>query len=664
MKTLKCRVCGGDIIPRGETGVCESCGLVVALNLADDDSRIESMNRANEARRTHDFDEAVRAWSRLVTEDPDNAEAHWNLALSRYGIDYVWDELTADYLPTINRLRYDAFTDDPDYKAAVLNANENALVYYTQQAELIQGIQSRFLEIIRSEKEYDVFISFKAEDENGARTRDSVLAQEIYEQLTSKGLKVFYSRISLNSVSGQEYEPHIFAALTSARVMILVGTRLDYLTAPWVKNEWSRYLALMAEDPNRFLLPVYETMAPEFFPDEIPMREALDMSAPGAMLDLTQGVLNLLGRENTAASRAEYNRLTDRMRECLAEGSFGEANSLGRKALEIDPNGPDAWWMLFLAENSLREESELVNALINWADSRYFSQAYNLAGPRRRQLLEEVRSRYDEYLSGLDEESRLAAEAESASRKTEQLIRQARELMMTGRFEETAELLKDYDQRSAELEELRNDAELGIEYKKINRDNYLYDLVKRDHPELIETMERKESQVHRTVRNRLPGSSSKYLLYGAMIVVGYFLTYMFKTSSGVGNVSLILFLAGIMLYVWNLLAKMKKTGRRLLISIAAPFVGALVLTDLPNSVEKAAPLIGMLLLLALASPVLLEYLTSRRHGNDWKKVSDYYKQHIAPVEEPYRKEYLAHFEPLSKYGDQFSRSLTISLHHR
>ena len=114
MKTLKCRVCGGDIIPRGETGVCESCGLVVALNLADDDSRIESMNRANEARRTHDFDEAVRAWSRLVTEDPDNAEAHWNLALSRYGIDYVWDELTADYLPTINRLRYDAFTDDPD----------------------------------------------------------------------------------------------------------------------------------------------------------------------------------------------------------------------------------------------------------------------------------------------------------------------------------------------------------------------------------------------------------------------------------------------------------------------------------------------------------------------------------------------------------------------
>jgi len=40
---------------------------------------------------------------------------------------------------------------------------------------------------------YDVFISFKDSDENGKDTKDKVIAHELYEYLTSKNLKVFFS---------------------------------------------------------------------------------------------------------------------------------------------------------------------------------------------------------------------------------------------------------------------------------------------------------------------------------------------------------------------------------------------------------------------------------------------------------------------------------------
>ena len=41
----------------------------------------------------------------------------------------------------------------------------------------------------------------------GARRQDSVLAQDIYDALTDKGFKVFFSRITLEDKLGKQYEP-------------------------------------------------------------------------------------------------------------------------------------------------------------------------------------------------------------------------------------------------------------------------------------------------------------------------------------------------------------------------------------------------------------------------------------------------------------------------
>ncbi len=63
-------------------------------------------------------------------------------------------------------------------------------------------------------------------------------------------------------------EPYIFAALNSARVMVVIGTRPEYYNAVWVKNEWSRYLALIKGGAKKVLIPAYRDMDLYDLPEE------------------------------------------------------------------------------------------------------------------------------------------------------------------------------------------------------------------------------------------------------------------------------------------------------------------------------------------------------------------------------------------------------------
>ena len=126
---------------------------------------------------------------------------------------------------------------------------------------------------------------------------DSTLAQEIYYQLTNEGYKVFFSRITLEDKLGQQYEPYIFAALNSAKVMLVVGTKPEHFAAVWVKNEWSRYLNLMKQDRNRLLIPCYRDMDPYDLPEELSALQSQDMSKIGFMQDLIRGVKKVLQRD-------------------------------------------------------------------------------------------------------------------------------------------------------------------------------------------------------------------------------------------------------------------------------------------------------------------------------------------------------------------------------
>ena len=247
MAVFKCKCCGGDLsfTPGESLGVCDYCGTEQTLPKVMDENLQGLFNRANVLRMKAEFDKAAEIYEKILQASGTEAEAYWGLILCKYGIEYVEDPATYKRVPTCHRASFDAVTADDDYKMAVQYADLSQRMIFENEAKQIDEIQKGIVALAQKEAPYDVFICYKETDMDGKRTVDSVIANDIYHQLTQEGFKVFYAAITLEDKLGQEYEPYIFSALNSAKVMLSIGTKPEYFNAVWVKNEWSRFLKIM-----------------------------------------------------------------------------------------------------------------------------------------------------------------------------------------------------------------------------------------------------------------------------------------------------------------------------------------------------------------------------------------------------------------------------------
>lgn len=413
---IKCKMCGGDIdfIPGATYGTCEYCGSTSTIPQAEDENKLNRYNRANHFRRQCEFDKAVAAYEKILEQDDTDAEAHWGAVISRFGIEYVEDPATHQRIPTCHRVQVASILTDEDYLAAVENApDEESRRIYQEEAARIAEIQKGILAISANEKPYDVFICYKETDENGQRTRDSQWAQDVYYGLTEQGLKVFFSRITLEDKLGQQYEPYIFAALNSAKVMVVIGSRPEYFNAVWVKNEWSRYLSLMKHDHKRLLIPCYRDMDPYDLPEELSMLQSQDMSKIGFMQDLLRGIQKVMQQPTSApqvvrveTATAETNApgvtsLLKRAALFLEDGDTASAREYYDRVLDIDPECAEAYMGKVCAETGCRKESDL-GALNYCVDMRGdWQKAVRFASAGQKQTYEgymaSVRARVEEH---------------------------------------------------------------------------------------------------------------------------------------------------------------------------------------------------------------------------------------------------------------------------
>lgn len=358
MSVYKCKMCGGDLeIINEENGLCEcdSCGSTQTVPLQDDTKKAELYNTANEYRKNNRFDRASDVYKNMIQEFPEEAEAYWGMVLCRYGIEYVEDPRTKKMMPTCHRTIPKSIFNDSDYRLACEKAKPLAREQHEQEAAEIDRIQKKIFAIVNREEPYDIFISYKElEDGSRERTEDSVLAQEIYNRFTAEGYKVFFSRISLENRLGEDYEPIIYSALRTSKVMLLVGTSREHMDAPWVRNEWTRYLDMMDEEPNKkTLIPVYSKMDPYDIPGEISGRrlQAQDAGKIGFLQDLLHGVRKVLNSSHShvapvqggAIGSGNTGGMVERGFICLKDRNFQEAEKVFNRILDIDPHSGSAY---------------------------------------------------------------------------------------------------------------------------------------------------------------------------------------------------------------------------------------------------------------------------------------------------------------------------------
>ena len=303
MERVICKTCGGhnEVESLSGSWFCEYCG--TPIDLGPDRAKFKDLySKADDAWDRKDFDEALKLYEQIVEQDNSQAEAHWSAAMCRYGVAFVEDPRREQKMPTCNRINRTSILEDKNYLAAIRHASPQAKATYEGLAREIDRISARFLKIVEQEGQYDVFISYKKTDQRGRATMDSDYARRLYYFLTGKGLKVFFAEETLMDKAGHMYEPYIFAALTSSKVMILLGSCREHFEAVWVKNEWKRFLLLAEQDMSKSLVPVCIKCKPEeALPVGLSQMQALD----GDDFNLTERVYDIIKRKMGAAPQAK-----------------------------------------------------------------------------------------------------------------------------------------------------------------------------------------------------------------------------------------------------------------------------------------------------------------------------------------------------------------------
>lgn len=401
MQVNLCKTCGGDLHRVGNHYICQSCGNKWAIDEADD---VHVVDRANAwaALRDGNFDHAAELFEIIHEKEPKDHEAYWGLALAVAGIMYVIDYAEHKKVPTCNNISEDSFLNSKNVKKAIELAPLEIAGGYRQQAEHIERIRTEWLQKARKEPPYDIFISYKDSDrEHGIdRTQDSVDAQDLYNMLTAEGYKVFFSRISLRDKVSEHYEPYIYNAIKTARVMIVFGERAEYFNSTWIKNEWSRFKKRVEDGekhPNS-LIVVCKNMNPGDLPVALRSRQCLNagditfgndllrhidkvssaskgsehlekIKVAGGQIGkkastIAQNSINKreIGQEGTKTSISEKQSLV-LVETYIKEKQWDEADSLLENVLFENPSFAEAIWCKLLITHKVQSNTVLMRVL-------------------------------------------------------------------------------------------------------------------------------------------------------------------------------------------------------------------------------------------------------------------------------------------------------------
>lgn len=270
----RCPSCLGEELTYNElthTWKCLFCGS--EFRKEDDKHLHNALDQASELRNKLNFDDANDLLEDLITKHPNNAGLYFQSILSKYGVTYVDEDNNMVSKPTLCRASNVKITDTKEYAKLKEHAPSELRDFYENKITELEILRNDIVKRASKQQPFDIFICYKKSVPGmNAFTYDSGKAREIYEKFTRAGYAVFFAEETLADFTGQEYEPVIYNALMSSNVMLVIAASdPDYVNAPWVKNEWSRFISLIETDKDtpRAIVPI---LCNGFKVDDLPSR--------------------------------------------------------------------------------------------------------------------------------------------------------------------------------------------------------------------------------------------------------------------------------------------------------------------------------------------------------------------------------------------------------
>ncbi|EWM55209.1 hypothetical protein [Ruminococcus flavefaciens] len=358
-----CKMCGGIISPDDDTGVCECehCGSRQTYPLRYFGEYAEMYNRACELRFKTDFEGAEKLFRRLTEEMPEESEGYWGLVMCRCGVEYEDDPISGMKIPVFGGSALGDITADDDYRNAVAKAAPVQGAFYRREAAALEMLRRERTEQVGTGEKYDVFICCRITDEKGTSTVDSVIADEIYHQLTREGMRVFYAPGVLGDMPEKDTEPYVNAAIAVAGVYLIVAASAESFGVPRLKSEWSRCAAAAKKDSSKQLFVCIRNTDPRDIPDELRRFTVKDVTRMGFLSEVIRSIYSADQSRGTGASRNTPEKLIRRMKIFLGDEDFDAAEEYSDLILDADPKCWQAHYVRFLAYNGCRNSNDLLN---------------------------------------------------------------------------------------------------------------------------------------------------------------------------------------------------------------------------------------------------------------------------------------------------------------
>lgn len=411
MGALKCKMCGSNLEIEDSITVCkcEKCGTSQTVPDIEDDKELKLFERAGRLRFNCDFDKAAGIYNTITDSYPEEAEGYWGLILCKYGIEYA-DNASGKKVPVCHRISYDSVMDDEDFELVMENSDSESRAIFREEAKIIEETRKEYIRIAESEQPYDIYISYRAQDDNGDKTPVSEIAGHLYNKLTSAGYSVFLSEAALKGKKQSDCEPYIYSALNSANVMLALGTSYDDYNDVWVKNEWNRYLEIAEKNKNKCLIPCYKDVDEYDIPKEFAGLKVCQLGNDDTFNNIMAEITNVVKPEsvNQPAPQTEpaeeieleeieiiepvdINKLLDEGFAAISDKNWKEANKLFFQVLDEEPDNSKAYWGQLLVQQECTNAREMADNLYLQVIGNTSDNTYELEIRDRRQ---EIKDKY------------------------------------------------------------------------------------------------------------------------------------------------------------------------------------------------------------------------------------------------------------------------------
>ena len=414
MGGLKCKMCGSNLDIEDSITVCkcEKCGTSQTVPDIEDDKELKLFERAGRLRFNCDFDKAAGIYNTITDSYPEEAEGYWGLILCKYGIEYA-DNASGKKVPVCHRISYDSVMDDEDFERVMENSDSESRAIFREEAKIIEENRKKYIQIAESEQPYDIYISYRAKDDNGDKTAVSEIAGHLYNKLTSARYRVFLSEAALKGKKQSDCEPYIYSALNSANVMLALGTSYDDYNNVWVKNEWNRYLEIAEKNKNKCLIPCYKDVDEYDIPKEFAGLKVCQLGNDDTFNNIMAEIANVVKQEsvNQPAPKPEkaepaeeieleeieiiepvdINKLLDEGFSAISDKNWKKANKLFFHVLDEEPDNSKAYWGQLLVQQECTNAREMADNLYLQVIGNTSDNTYELEIRDRRQ---EIKDKY------------------------------------------------------------------------------------------------------------------------------------------------------------------------------------------------------------------------------------------------------------------------------